>query len=621
MENFLKEKLEQKEYEKLISLENNKIMEFVAEAIKLCRPESVFVCTDTPEDRDYVRQYSIKAGEETKLAIEGHTIHFDGFFDQARDKAKTRFLLPKGLELGANFNCLDKEEGVREVKDILKDSMVKAKMIVRFFSLGPIGSSFSILCLQITDSGYVAHSEDILYRPAYEEFKRAGREAYFFRFLHSAGELEGNVSKNIDKRRVYINIEDGIVYSANTQYGGNTIGLKKLALRQAINKASKEDWLAEHMFIMGVHGPEGRVTYFSGAFPSACGKTSTSMLEKESIIGDDIAYLKNIDGRVYGINVERGIFGIAQDVNPVDDPIIYDTLTSPGDVIFANVLYTDEGKPYWLGMGQELPEKGINYSGKWESGKIDSLGNEIPVSHKNARYVCRLSYLRNCDPHLDDPAGVPVDGIIYGGRDSNICVPVEQSFNWEHGVITKGASLESETTAATLGQEGVRTFNLMSNLDFLSVPIGKYLQMHLDFGEKITAPPIIFSVNYFLKDKDSKFLNEKNDKSIWMKWMELRIHKEVIAIETPTGYIPEYKDLKLLFKEHLNKEYTAADYEEQFKLRIPELIQKNERIEHIYKKISNIPPVLFQTLEEQRKRLEKTKSQYGEYISPLIFVK
>jgi len=605
MENFLKEKLEQKEYEKLISLENNKIMEFVAEAIKLCRPESVFVCTDTPEDRDYIRQYSIKEGEETKLAIEGHTIHFDGFFDQARDKAKTRFLLPKGLELGANFNCLDKVEGVREIKDILKDSMAKAKMIVRFFSLGPIGSPFSILCLQITDSGYVAHSEDILYRPAYEEFKKAGRDAYFFRFLHSAGELEGNVSKNIDKRRVYIDIEDGIVYSANTQYGGNTIGLKKLALRQAINKASKEGWLAEHMFLMGVHGPEGRVTYFSGAFPSACGKTSTSMLEKESIIGDDIAYLKNIDGRVYGINVERGIFGIARDVNPVDDPIIYDTLTSPGDVIFANVLYTDEGKPYWLGMGQELPEKGINYSGKWESGKIDSLGNEIPVSHKNARYICRLSYL----------------SIIYGGRDSNICVPVEQSFNWEHGVITKGASLESETTAATLGQEGIRTFNLMSNLDFLSVSIGKYLQMHLDFGKKITAPPIIFSVNYFLKDKDGKFLNEKNDKSVWMKWMELRIHKEVIAIETPTGYIPEYKDLKLLFKEHLNKEYTAADYEEQFKLRIPELIQKNERIEHIYKKISNIPPVLFQTLGEQRKRLEKTKSQYGEYISPLIFVK
>ncbi|GAG92334.1 unnamed protein product, partial [marine sediment metagenome] len=238
-----------------------------------------------------------------------------------------------------------------------------------------------------------------------------------------------------------------------------------------------------------------------------------------------------------------------------------------------------------------------------------------------ARYICRLSYLRNCDPHLDNPDGVQVGGIIYGGRDSNICVPVEQSFNWEHGVITKGASLESETTSATLGQEGVRTFNLMSNLDFLSVPIGKYLQMHLDFGGKLAAPPIIFSVNYFLKDKDGKFLNEKNDKSVWMKWMELRIHKEVIAIETPTGYIPEYKDLKLLFKEHLNKEYTAADYEEQFKLRIPELIQKNERIEHIYKKISNIPPVLFQTLEEQKKRLEKTKSQYGEYISPLIFVK
>jgi len=620
MENFLKEKLEQKEYEKLISLENKKIIAFVAEAIDLCRPESVFVCTDTKEDRDYVRQYAIKAGEETKLAIEGHTIHFDGFFDQARDKAKTKFLLPKGVELGANFNCLDKGEGVREIKDILKNSMVKAKMFVRFFSLGPIGSPFSILCLQITDSGYVAHAEDILYRPAYEEFKREGGAAYFFRFLHSAGELEGEVSKNIEKRRVYIDIEDGIVYSANTQYGGNTLGLKKLALRQAINKASKEDWLAEHMFLMGVHGPGGRVTYFSGAFPSACGKTSTSMLEKESIVGDDIAYLKNIDGGVYGINVERGIFGIVRDVNPIDDPIIYDTLTSSGEVIFANVLYTDEGRPYWLGMGQELPEKGVNYSGAWESGKIETLGQEIPASHKNARYICRISSLKNCDHHLDNPDGVQVGGIIYGGRDSNICVPVEQSFNWEHGVITKGASLESETTAATLGQEGVRTFNLMSNLDFLSVPISKYIQMHLDFGGKLAEPPIIFSVNYFLKGKDGKFLNEKNDKIVWMKWMERRVHKEVMALETPTGHIPEYKDLKALFKEHLDKNYTAADYEEQFQLRVPEWIKKIERIEHIYKKIADIPSVLFQTLEEQRKRLEKAKEEYGDFISPLIFV-
>ena len=515
---------------------------------------------------------------------------------------------------------MHKEEGVQEVKGILKGLMAGKKMFVRFFCLGPIGSPFSILCLQITDSSYVAHAEDILYRNSYKAFREAGSSAQFFRFLHSAGELAGGVSKNVDKRRVYIDIEDRIVYSTNTQYGGNTIGLKKLALRLAIKKASEEDWLAEHMFVMGVHGPENRVTYFTGAFPSACGKTSTAMLKNETIIGDDIAYLKNVNGSVYGINVERGIFGIARDVNPVDDPIIYKALTSTGEVIFANVLYTEEGKPYWLGMGEDLPEKGINYSGDWESGKIDTLGNEIPISHKNARYVNRLSPLENCDPNLENPKGVQVRGIIYGGRDSNICVPVEQSFDWEHGVITKGASLESETTAATIGQEGVRTFNLMSNLDFLSVPIAKYLDMHLEFGKKLAEPPIIFSVNYFLKDQGGKFFNEKNDKIVWIKWMERRVHNEVPAVETPTGYIPEYKDLKALFQEYLKKEYTAADYEEQFKLRIPELLKKIDRIEHIYKKIDNIPFVLFEVLEKQKNRLEETRKKYGDHVSPLIFV-
>ena len=616
---MLKKRLEPREFEKLAALQNENVMQFVADAIDLCHPKSVFVCTDSKEDRAFIRRYAVEAGEETKLALDGHTIHFDGFFDQARDKSKTRFLLPKGVELGENFNSTPREEGLSEILDILKNIMSKTMMFVRFFSLGPVGSPFSILCLQITDSAYVAHAEDILYRSAYEEFKKAGKGIRFFRFLHSAGELEGAVSKNIDRRRVYIDIQENVVYSTNTQYGGNTIGLKKLALRLAINKASKEDWLAEHMFVMGCHGPGGRVTYFTGAFPSACGKTSTSMLDNESIIGDDIAYLKDMGGSVYAVNVEQGIFGIVRDVNPEDDPIIYDALTKPGEIIFVNVLYTDEGIPYWLGMGQDIPEKGINYSGRWEEGKIDALGNEIPPSHKNARYICRLSDLRNCDPQLENPDGVPIQGIIYGGRDSNTCVPVEQSFDWVHGVITKGASLESETTAATLGQEGVRTFNLMSNLDFLSVRIGRYIQMHLDFGKRLKSPPIIFSVNYFLKDKDGRFLNGKNDKVVWLKWMELRIHNEVQAIELPTGYIPEYKDLKALFSRYLKKDFTAADYEEQFKLRIPELLKKIERIEHIYRKIADTPPVVFELLNAQRQRLEKVKGQYGDHVSPLIF--
>jgi phosphoenolpyruvate carboxykinase (GTP) len=212
---------------------------------------------------------------------------------------------------------------------------------------------------------------------------------------------------------------------------------------------------------------------------------------------------------------------------------------------------------------------------------------------------------------------VIVRGIVYGGRDSDTSVPVEESFDWVHGVITKGASLESETTAATLGKEGVREFNPMSNLDFLSIPIESYIQNNLDFGKGLANPPRIFSVNYFLKDKDGKFLNEKNDKKVWYKWMELRIYNDADGIETPTGRIPRFKDLERLFKEVLNRPYTLEAYNKQFTVRIPENLAKIERIKKIYEaEVTDTPKIVFQVLEEQRKRLLKAKEKYGEYFEP-----
>ncbi|MHC4221133.1 MAG: phosphoenolpyruvate carboxykinase (GTP) [Planctomycetota bacterium] len=556
---LLKEKLSAEHYERLIALDNEKMHQFVADTIELTNPATVYVCTDSPEDIDYVREQSVKKGEESALAMKGHTYHFDGYFDQARDKAKTKYLLPEGSSLGENLNSIEKTEGVKEIRSLLKDIMVGREMLVCFFCLGPTDSDFSIPCVQITDSSYVAHSESILYRAGYEQFKKIGSDPGFFRFIHSAGELDGCVSKNIDKRRVYIDLEENLVYSTNTQYAGNTVGLKKLSLRLAIQKASAEGWLAEHMFLMGAQGPNGRVTYFAGAFPSACGKTSTSMLPGQTIIGDDIAYLRKKDGKIRSVNVEKGIFGIIRDVNPDDDPIIYKALTNPGEVIFSNILIKDD-KPYWLGMGSDLPKDGVNHSGQWTDSKKDEKGNEVTASHKNARYCLNISELDNKDPLLDDPDGALVGGLIYGGRDSDTWVPVECAFDWTEGIIIKGASIESETTAATLGQEGVRTFNLMANLDFLSIPLGKYIQNNLDFADSTDNTPLIFSVNYFLKDKDGKYLNAILDKKIWILWAELRVNGDVEAIETPTGFIPKYEDLAKLFKDQLDTEYTQDDY-------------------------------------------------------------
>lgn len=614
---LLKQKLTAENYDKLTALNNPKMHAFVADAIELTGPDSVFICTDAPDDIAYIRDLAVKNGEECPLNIPGHTCHFDGYNDQARDKAQTKYLLPPGSELGESLNSIEKAEGVREVRSFLKDSMNGRQMLVLFWCLGPADSDFTISCIQITDSPYVGHSESILYRPGYKQFKKIGDSPDFFRFIHSEGELENFVSKNVDKRRVYIDLEEDLVYSTNTQYGGNTIGLKKLALRLAIQKASREGWLAEHMFVMAAHGPVDRVTYFAGAFPSACGKTSTSMLPGQTIVGDDIAYLRKKAGKIRSVNVEKGIFGIIQDVNSEDDPVIYEALNSPCEVIFSNVLIDSNKKPHWLGMGSKLPTDGINHSGKWHKGKKDSKGNEITASHKNARYCLNIPDLNNCDPMLDDPEGVPLGGIVYGGRDSDTWVPVEQAFNWAEGIIIKGAALESETTAATLGAEGVRTFNLMSNLDFLSIPLGRYIQNNLDLEKDIENPPLIFSVNYFLKDKDGKYLNGMGDKLVWLLWAELRVNGDVGAIQTPTGYIPIFEDLEKLFKDNLEKKYTKDDYIEQFTIRIPENLAKLDRVEKIYKeKVADTPQILYNIFDDVRKRLKDAQTKHGLYISP-----
>jgi phosphoenolpyruvate carboxykinase (GTP) len=613
---LLKKRLTDEHFQKLISIENPQLHQFVSHYIELLNPDHIFVCTDAAEDRAFIRDAAITAGEEVKLAIEGHTIHFDGYADQARDKENTKFLLPKGLDLGASINSKDKEEGLKEIQSIFSNIMQGHTLYVRFFCLGPTNSEFSIPAVQITDSAYVAHSEDLLYRPGYEEFKRAGVTKQFFKFVHSEGKLEGSVSVNTDQRRVYIDIEDDIVYSVNTQYGGNTLGLKKLAMRLAIKWASKEGWLTEHMFIMGIKGPKGRTSYFTGAFPSLCGKTSTSMMKGETIIGDDIAYLRRSGEEVRAVNVEQGMFGIIQGVNSKDDPLIWDVLHRPGEVIFSNVLMADDGSCFWIGKDGEVPPEGVNHSGRWQPGKKDASGKEIQPSHPNARFTLDLHFLENLDAAIDDPQGVIVQGMIYGGRDSDTLVPVEESFNWEHGIITKGASLESETTAATLGKEGVRKWNPMSNLDFLSIPVGQYIANNIAFGKGLKNPPRIFSVNYFLKDDAGNFLNEKTDKAVWLKWMELRSHGEVDAIQTPTGFMPQYEDLRKLFKETLDRDYTKEAYSKQFTVRIPEGLAKIERVTEVYKNISDTPKEVFTVLKEQRERLAGARDTYGDYILP-----
>jgi len=624
------EVIDKNNLDKLKALNNSHVIKVVAEFVTICKPSKVTVITDSKEDIDYVRDRAVELGEEARLNLEGHTIHYDGFFtminhDQARDKENTQVLVPKGQKDSFPWiNTMEREKGLMEIMEIMNGCMEGHECVIRFFCLGPKNSKFSILALQLTDSFYVAHSEDLLYRAGYEEFKVLNGSDEFFYFIHSSGELTGNppVTKNLDKRRIYIDLKEGRVLSVNNQYAGNSLGLKKLALRLAIYKANNENWLTEHYFIMGVH-PKGksRTSYFCGAFPSACGKTSTAMLPGQTIVGDDIAYLRVWeDGYAHSVNIERGIFGIIKDVNAKDDPVIFDALTTPRETIFSNVFVKD-GKPYWIGDGRKIPDEGFNFSGNWNKGKKDIDGREIPLAHPNARYTIRIEELNNADPNLHNPDGVPVHGILYGGRDSDTMPPVIESLDWEHGVFL-GASIESETTSATLGAEGVRQANPMANLDFLVLSLGKYLRNHQKFGNQLDHCPKVFATNYFLKNKEGKYLNGILDKLCWVIWAEGRVHNDYEAIETPIGYIPIYLDLKVLFKQYLQKEYTEEDYIKQFSIRPNKLLGKLDRIETMYKKEKDVPKFFWNLLKSLRKNIRNLLKEYNtEEISPLSLKK
>jgi phosphoenolpyruvate carboxykinase (GTP) len=618
---MLKDKMSAESYRKLLALENERLFDFVGEYIELCQPASVYMCDDSDADADYIRKRAIELGEEVPLARPGHTIHYDGYDDQGRAPGATKNLVSKAdLPLMKSLLAMDREAGLAEVRGILKGIMQGKEAVVKLSCEGPTLSPFSIGCAQISDSFYVCHSEELLYRRGYEHFMKMDDKNDFFRFVHSAGRLDSRgCSIDLDKRRIYQDLEEMIVLSTNNQYAGNSVGLKKHAMRLAIRLSGKEGWLCEHMFVMGVQNEKrSRATYFCGAFPSACGKTATAMLPGEKIVGDDIAYFRNINGEFRAVNVENGIFGIIKDVNADDDPVIFKTLQTPGlETIFSNVLTGPDNLPHWLGMGVAAPNKGRNHSGEWAEGKRDSDGNVIPYAHSNARYTIRLGYLENIDPVFNDKNGVLVEGIIYGGRDSDTSAPIEEAPDWESGIILKACTLESETTSATIGQEGVLAPQPMANLDFISYPIGQYFQNNIRFVEGIKKVPRIFTVNYFLRDQDGRFLTGKLAKKVWLHWAELRVHGEVDALRSPLGYIPRYEDLEPMFREYLDEDFSRELYTELFKFRIDPWVAKLNRAIQFYEKTApDCPETFFKAWKAAIEKLQQAKAKYGPLIEP-----
>ena len=611
---FLRTKMSEEMLERLLRIRDPELHRWVADVARLAEPRSIYVVVGE-EDHEYIRRRAIENREEIPSRNPLHTVHFDGPRDLARDRANTRVLLPGGGRVPF-VNTLDRDRGLGEIRELLRGIMRGREMYVAFYCFGPKGSPFTLHAVQVTDSAYVIHSENILYRSCYDEFVARAPNLFYARFVHSAGERDENGwSRNVDRRRIYIDLQDYTVYSVNTQYGGNAIGLKKLMFRLCIYKGYLEGWLCEHMFIVGVRGPGGRITYLTGAFPAGCGKTATAFAA-DTIVGDDLAIIRPLNGEPRAVNPEVGMFGIVDGVNPEDDPQLYRLITDPRhEVVFSNVLLTDDGEVWWRGKPGE-PRPGVNYAGRWWPGRRGEDGRELPPSHPNARFTVSLRYLDNLDPRIDDPYGVPVDAMVFGGRDPHTWVPVEEAFDWVHGIVTKAAALESERTAAVLGRAGAMEFNPFAILDFLPISVGKFIQLHLDFARRVSRLPRIFGVNYFLRDERGRYLTDKRDKRVWLKWMELRVHDDVDAVETPTGLIPTYEDLARLFDRVLGKEYGERDYERQFTVRVPQHLEKLERVWRIYEGVPDTPPQVFEELRKQKERLKQARSRWGDYISP-----
>lgn len=625
-ESLLKTRMNDESYRKLTLLNNRNIIDFIGFFVKHCDPASVYICDDSEQDVQYIRDQALVLGEEHQLAFSKQTIHWDGYNDQARDKKSTRFMVStENLKSMKSLNSIEYEQGYAEIMAVSKGIMKNKSAVVRFFAEGPTESPFTIPCIQFTDSWYVAHSESILYRSAYNHFLKMkdDEKDQFFRFIHSAGVLDaGGNSVNLDSRRIYMDSQNNIVYSMNNQYAGNSIGLKKHAMRLAIKKAGQEGWLCEHMFIMAAMDHEKeRKTYFCGAYPSACGKTSTAMIPGEKIVGDDIAYFRNINGEFRAVNVEAGMFGIIKDVNAKDDPVIFENLMKNQEVIFSNALMGPDKMPYWLGMGEVTPAEGRNHFGQWHEGVKDIKGNPVDIAHGNARYTMRLDYLDNIDAEgFETKTGVKVDGILYGGRDSDTTVPVEESPSWKDGILLKAATLESETTSATLGAEGIRTASPMANMDFVSYPLGEYTINNIRFGEGTNDTPRIFSNNYFMRGADGNFVTSKLAKKVWLHWADGRIHGEYDALDTPTGKIPKYEDLTVLFKKYLDEPFTKEDYSYLFTFRCTKWIGKLERTKLFYAKMDpNTPAEIFDYWDKAIAKIKAAKDQYGDNIKPGTF--
>ncbi len=626
---YLESVLTDEHLARIQKVKNTDIIIKIANAIAMCEPEDIFINTGSEEDRRFIRELSLEKGEEAPLAMSRHTIHFDLPEEQGRIIDRTYYIANKDEKISSLANRMDRVDAIAEVRDKMVRIMKGKTMIIGFYVRGPIGSPVSNPALEITSSSYVSHSAEILYRNAYHAFdQEVERSGHFFVNVHSEGL---NRPEDLPNARVFMDRSFRTTFSFNCTYAGNTLLLKKGNHRFAVDKAVYEnmgDELSEHMFITGIEGPGGRVTWCTGAAPSGCGKTTTAMAG-HLFVGDDLAQLWIADdGSIRSINPECGIFGIVEDVNWEGDPQLMKVLRHEGaEVIWSNVLIDDHRVPHWAGNGEKPPEKGINFQGDWFKGKIGSNNNPIPMSHPNSRCTVSSTALANYSDFAEDSAGVQTRIITYSGRDSNTMPPVWAAKSADEGVVI-GATIVSAATATEVGATGVKRAP-WANAPFIPGALGDYMNAQFQFfnNPKIAEDkqPVMAGLNYFLTHEarggtSKKLLGEKKDVKVWLAWLERKAYKDVASIETPIGELPLFDDLKSLFKSIIDKTYPMDLYNQHFSLYIDNIVSRIDLQLDAYSKEEKIPERLFTILREQRKGLLLLRKTYGPVVSPNLLL-
>ncbi len=523
---------------------NRWVTQWVDESARLCRPDQVVWCDGSAEERDRLTRQAIAAGDLLELNQEmlpGCTLHRSHPNDVARTEGLTFICCPKKEDAGPSNNWMDPAEAYQRLGKIFEGSMKGRTMYVIPFLMGPPGSPFSKVGFQLTDSLYVALNMGIMTRMGRVALEHLGDSPDFTRGLHSKADL------NIERRFICHFPQDNTIWSVGSGYGGNALLSKKcLALRLASVLGQKEGWLAEHMLIVGIEDPKGNVTYITGAFPSACGKTNLAMLVppdrfrgwKVWTVGDDIAWLRpGPDGRLWAVNPEAGFFGVAPGTGMKSNPSA--TVMVRKNAIFTNVGLKEDGTVWWEGL-EAPPAVCTDWKGnRW------TPANKEPAAHPNSRFTVGIKQCPSYSAEWENPKGVPISAMIFGARRSTVVPLVFEAFNWQHGTFM-GATLASETTAAATGAVGVLRRDPFAMLPFCGYNMGDYFGHWLKVGRGLSHPPRIYRVNWFRRGPGGEFLWPGFGENLRvLHWIIKRCSGSVSARETAIGLLPLKGDLDL----------------------------------------------------------------------------